>query len=54
MLDVIDGLGPLSQPELLQTRESDASIGSAQGSEAEVMTAAVVAPIPCQLAFFDN
>ncbi len=43
--EVIDALGPLSQPELLQTESQDASLISRRETEQAVETGAVIAPI---------
>lgn len=45
VVDVIEVLGPLAQPELLQTEEHDATLVSRRDSSPEVETGAVVAPI---------
>jgi hypothetical protein len=44
VLDVIEALGPLAQPELLETREQPARLVLTR--EAEVQTGAIVAPMP--------
>ncbi|GAA4290937.1 hypothetical protein [Mycobacterium paraffinicum] len=47
VLDVIDALGPLAQPELLQTSETTASIVvPTKGAVGAATTSSVVAPIP--------
>ncbi|WP_433542007.1 hypothetical protein ACQP10_38290 (plasmid) [Streptosporangium sandarakinum] len=46
VLDVVEALLPLSQPELLQTRTSEADLVRAGGSSAAVETTSVVAPVP--------
>jgi hypothetical protein len=45
VIDVIDALIPLSQPELLRTQEQDAILVNRRGDEHEVETGAVVAPV---------
>ena len=49
MLDVIDALGPLSQPELLRTQEQEAELVSRRESPQEVQTGAVVAPVALEI-----
>jgi hypothetical protein len=45
VLDVLDALGPLSQPELLMTQEHQAELISRREVASEIETGAVVAPI---------
>ena len=45
VLDVIEALGPLAQPGLLQTDQQDAALVSRREKPVEVETGAVVAPI---------
>lgn len=45
VVDVVDTLQTLSQPELLQTEEQDATLISRRESEPEVETGTVVAPM---------
>ncbi len=45
VVDVIDALSALAQPELLQTQEHSATLISRRESSPEVETGAVVAPI---------
>lgn len=45
VVDVIEALELLSQPELLQTQKQNAALASRRGSNTEVETGAVVAPI---------
>lgn len=45
VVDVVEALRPLAQPELLQTEEQDATLISRRESNPEVETGAVVAPI---------
>ncbi len=47
VLDVIEALGSLSQPQLLQTHEESASVIAPRGI-GEVQTSAVLAPVPVQ------
>lgn len=49
VLDVIDALGPLSQPELLRTEEQEAELVSRREIPQEVETGAVVAPVALDL-----
>ena len=46
--EVIDGLGPLAQPELLQTAERAADLVSRRRSNPDVETGAIVALMPAQ------
>lgn len=46
IVDVIEALGPLSQPELLVTEPSSADIVLAGGQSATLQTASVLAPTP--------
>lgn len=45
VLEVVAALGPLSQPELLQTEEQDATLVSRRALNPEIETGALVAPI---------
>ena len=45
ILEVIEALQPLAQPELLQTRERSAALVSRRETPVEVETGAIVAPI---------
>lgn len=45
VVDILDALRPLAQPELLQTQQQDANLVSRRESNPEVETGAVVAPI---------
>jgi hypothetical protein len=49
VLEVIDALGPLSQPELLQTQARDADLVSRRETPIEAETGAVVAPFAAQV-----
>lgn len=46
VVDVIEALGPLAQPELLQTEEQSAVLINRRESEHEIETGAVLAPMP--------
>jgi hypothetical protein len=45
VVDVIDALGPLAQPELLRTQEQDADLVSRREARPDVEIGAVVAPL---------
>lgn len=45
VLEVIDALGPLAQPELLETQERDAALVSRRETPVEVETGTVLAPM---------
>jgi hypothetical protein len=45
VIDVIEALGPLSQPELLQTHEQDAILVSRREHAPDIETNAVIAPV---------
>jgi hypothetical protein len=48
VVDVLDALKPLSQPELLRTQEQDAQLISRRENPTRVETGAVVAPMPVE------
>lgn len=47
IVEIIDALRPLAQPELIRTEEQDATLISRRGGNHEIVTGAAVAPVAC-------
>jgi hypothetical protein len=53
VLDVVEALLPLAQPELLQTREKPADVEYRRKGDVNTTTGVILSPVPRQLRLFD-